>query len=619
MRLVHGQYRLAILTLILIGTQAIATWAVPYASGVRNTGGSTWEFVLNESADNVTVTRDGGNALDLGGLAAGRHMFNMTGFTTFEIKVSKNAAAGWTEISQPSNLFTNFEQPVGLAVNTNPASQFFGTVYVNNARDLPTVSGRTLGDGIYALTADLRGVDLANGFAVVTNPNDTAQAKAPGWTVAVSRNSAFRMTLDDAGNIIIGDWSDDNGGVKYAAPNLATGGILLMEEEGPTGGVQNSMGQPFHGSIVSKPVVTGSVGNNLVLYAMDEDLPNPDDGNDGNNVWRWDVGAATNYDQPPTLVIDPGDLGTDTDNDPYFLNLNIGVLAEIDYSRQHNKWYLLSPRDNGHDSSAFVVVGFDVAGDYNDNGAVDAADYVVWRENLNTQAMLPNDDTPGVDQDDYTRWRSNFGTAGGTPSVAWSSKQFSIDNNLDGFVGAGCNEALCGGIEDIFREAYAIEQSNDGTKLFVMMANLYSADDNENPYIGPDSPNLPGHVLVIPLDENGLPDIEVSDNGTPNDPLDDFLANVQSIEIGSTGNLDRVNLDIDAAGNVYTTNNISELLQVFSPGGNTMAITTSAGNFQVMTMPGAGAGSSVPEPATFLSALVLTALGWISLRPRRSR
>ena len=44
-------------------------------------------------------------------------------------------------------------------------------------------------------------------------------------------------------------------------------------------------------------------------------------------------------------------------------------------------------------------------GDYNSNGIVDAADYVVWRDNIGNGFSLPNDDSPGVGHDDYTRWR----------------------------------------------------------------------------------------------------------------------------------------------------------------------------------------------------------------------
>ena len=55
-----------------------------------------------------------------------------------------------------------------------------------------------------------------------------------------------------------------------------------------------------------------------------------------------------------------------------------------------------------------------VTGDYNNNGTVDAADYVAWRNALGSATTLPNDSTPGmVTQEDYGVWRSNFGKTGG--------------------------------------------------------------------------------------------------------------------------------------------------------------------------------------------------------------
>jgi hypothetical protein len=49
-------------------------------------------------------------------------------------------------------------------------------------------------------------------------------------------------------------------------------------------------------------------------------------------------------------------------------------------------------------------------GDYNQNGTVDAADYVVWRDALNQSIVLPNDSTPStVSQADYQVWRTRFG------------------------------------------------------------------------------------------------------------------------------------------------------------------------------------------------------------------
>jgi hypothetical protein len=55
-----------------------------------------------------------------------------------------------------------------------------------------------------------------------------------------------------------------------------------------------------------------------------------------------------------------------------------------------------------------VVAG--VQGDYNNNGIVDAGDYVLWRKG----GPLANDPTPGVTAGDYTFWRSRFGANTGS-------------------------------------------------------------------------------------------------------------------------------------------------------------------------------------------------------------
>ena len=49
-------------------------------------------------------------------------------------------------------------------------------------------------------------------------------------------------------------------------------------------------------------------------------------------------------------------------------------------------------------------------GDYNGNGLVDAADYVLWRNG----GTLQNDATPGVQPGDYDVWKANFGKPPGS-------------------------------------------------------------------------------------------------------------------------------------------------------------------------------------------------------------
>jgi len=52
-------------------------------------------------------------------------------------------------------------------------------------------------------------------------------------------------------------------------------------------------------------------------------------------------------------------------------------------------------------------------GDYNADGAVDAADYVTWRKG----GPLQNDVTPGVELEDYNVWQSQFGATTGSSAL----------------------------------------------------------------------------------------------------------------------------------------------------------------------------------------------------------
>ncbi len=60
-----------------------------------------------------------------------------------------------------------------------------------------------------------------------------------------------------------------------------------------------------------------------------------------------------------------------------------------------------------------------VPGDYNGNGTVDTADYVLWRNDGPLQNEV---DTPGtVNAADYTEWRTRFGNPSGSGSLAGSA------------------------------------------------------------------------------------------------------------------------------------------------------------------------------------------------------
>ncbi|TWT92912.1 hypothetical protein Pla108_40520 [Botrimarina colliarenosi] len=65
-----------------------------------------------------------------------------------------------------------------------------------------------------------------------------------------------------------------------------------------------------------------------------------------------------------------------------------------------------------------------IPGDYNLDGSVDAADYTVWRDNLNgsNDVLSGNGDESGpsagvVDQADYDYWAANYGSTGGATAI----------------------------------------------------------------------------------------------------------------------------------------------------------------------------------------------------------
>jgi hypothetical protein len=64
------------------------------------------------------------------------------------------------------------------------------------------------------------------------------------------------------------------------------------------------------------------------------------------------------------------------------------------------------------------VTGAGLPGDYNNNGVVDASDYVVWRNNQGSTNVLANDPiggTIGVAQ--YNQWRTHLGQTAGSGSA----------------------------------------------------------------------------------------------------------------------------------------------------------------------------------------------------------
>ncbi len=154
---------------------AATALAVPYATEVVKTGNNV-TYILNQKAISVEILRNGGNAL-YPGTNAGGYNFDMTGFTTYQIKVTGNDAPGWAKYVTDQPSVTGFEHPYGVSINKNPSSTNFGKVYVSNDRDGITASNRVCTTAIYMLHADGSDAGFSTG-GVGWNPTGSGPYKS---------------------------------------------------------------------------------------------------------------------------------------------------------------------------------------------------------------------------------------------------------------------------------------------------------------------------------------------------------------------------------------------------------------------------------------------------------
>jgi hypothetical protein len=301
----------------LVATTPAGVDAAPYASGVSFANPTTVNFILNEPADSLSVSINGGAPIVLDGSTKGLKTFNLNSASDrFSITATNNAALGYTIptgntidaapngfsqptaeggyslISDDANPLVRFNSPRGVAVATNPTNPQFGTAYISNSA-AGTPPGRSIGDGLYAIRAD-----QSDAFGY----GDTAQAAGLG-TVS-STNSPFRLTVGPDHNVYVSDFSDANGSV-YRMDGTLTNGIQVLAG---TGGPPTLPAGQNHGSTTAV-FVTGSLsGGNLNVYTVDEDLTSAQftpggSTSDQNSLWRYDIGSsALPFSGAPTKI-----------------------------------------------------------------------------------------------------------------------------------------------------------------------------------------------------------------------------------------------------------------------------------------------------------------------------
>jgi hypothetical protein len=134
-----------------------------------------------------------------------------------------------------------------------------------------------------------------------------------------------------------------------------------------------------------------------------------------------------------------------------------------------------------------------IAGDYNEDFAVNAADYTVWRDHLGQAFQLPNegnDVSPGmVDQDDYDFWKANFGDANLSFGDASLSGAVNIDL-MSGFTPTAGNMFTILTAQSVSASGLTLSGESSGFSLIVNPTSLVLH------YTGAGSGGLAGNAAV---------------------------------------------------------------------------------------------------------------------------
>lgn len=264
----------------------------------------------------------------------------------FKVYARTSGYGSWTQISDDNEQNVKYYYPRSVDVNTDPASPYFGWIYVNNSlggtTTAPAEPQRTLGVGLYAMKADV---------SDATGQGDTARDGGAGFTT--SNVSPYHIKVGPAGKVYSFDWTDPHGGVWVAPPDLGgTWPALLSPDD-----VVNSAGV-FSDGVAAPPAIHGSIstgivegkGLNRVLYTVDEDIypagsrPVHSKG----SIFAYPIGPLDQtYKQSPTVVWN--------DDQPNIItNWNNDLVRD-----SQGNWWLAQYRSNGTDVSSLLKIAPD--------------------------------------------------------------------------------------------------------------------------------------------------------------------------------------------------------------------------------------------------------------------
>lgn len=230
--------------------------------------------------------------------------------------------------------------------------------------------------------------------------------------------------------------SDPTSGALFAMSDAEAKALGLLAADAPMldGYVGFNSGSPFTFDPNNRAVAGENDFIGVAEHEVSEVMGRYGLGQNGRKTDRYSPIDFFRYTSPGTLdlapafgayfSIDGGTAAINTFNGPNGGDLSDWSGATVDAYNTGPNLGSESPVSAG-DVAEMDVIGYDVAqppapGDYNHNGAVDAADYTVWRDSLgSTTALAADGNSNGkIDAGDYDIWVAQFGQSLAAPAAA---------------------------------------------------------------------------------------------------------------------------------------------------------------------------------------------------------
>jgi fibronectin-binding autotransporter adhesin len=338
-----------------------------------------------------------------------------TGNVNAEIQLGSAANTGTLQYLGAANIST--DRPLRLIGTTG------GGVLDNSGAGTMTFTSSTFGTtgaGIktFTLTGSNNGLNTIAG--VITNNSGTNTTKllknGNGTWMLTGANTYSGTTQIDSGTLLIDNTTGSGTGTGAVTVN---NGGLLGGGNGTAGtGVVSGAVTVASGGAVSP----GTPGTNSGIGTL---TTNSTFTLNGGSVLNYDLGSAghdlisgiTNLSIPNTgtVTINLANVGGLAGGPAFpiidYSGTLTGTFSTLQLGTQPSGFTYQLQNNTGNTSIDLLVTAAGLAGDFNNDGKVDAGDYLLWRKNNGTNNALPNDNGLGtpIGNGHFNLWRANYG------------------------------------------------------------------------------------------------------------------------------------------------------------------------------------------------------------------